>query len=163
MPLTVSTGLSKKQGLPDYGSIGASCNIQFELEASLLENDVAAFQQRVRDSYIACAQAVNDELARQHPIPRQTPTPGIAEARANGHATNGKGHGASDKQLGYARQLAVQINGLGVRRLETLANKMFSKPIVELSSLDASGLIDCLKAIKAGEINLDDALNGATV
>ncbi|MEA1951928.1 MAG: hypothetical protein U9N87_11120 [Planctomycetota bacterium] len=30
-----------------------------------------------------------------------------------------------------------------------------------LTSVDASGLIDCLKAINAGEITLIDALNGA--
>ena len=38
---------------------------------------------------------------------------------------------------------------------------MFNKPFGELTTLDASGLIDCLKAIKAGDINLDNALNGA--
>jgi hypothetical protein len=54
------------------------------------------------------------------------------------------------------------VRGLGVRRLDALANKMFSKPIVGLSSLEASGVIDCLKGIKDGSISLDDALSGAT-
>jgi hypothetical protein len=38
---------------------------------------------------------------------------------------------------------------------------MFSKSAAEITSFEASSLIDTLKAIKAGEVNLDDALNGA--
>ena len=175
MPLKISAGLSKKAGLPDYGSLGASCHVEFEADVGLLRDDLDGFQRQVRNAYVACAQAVNDELARHHDQPGangtgRNGTHPSTSARSdenrqngNGHHSNGNnGYGASQKQVEYIQQLARQIKGLGVRRLETLSQKMFGKPIAGLTSLDASGLIDTLKSVKAGTIDLDAALSGAS-
>ena len=62
MERLTSVGLSKKHGLPDFGSVGASCNVTVELEGSLLHQDLETFQRHVRKAYVACSQAVNDEL-----------------------------------------------------------------------------------------------------
>ena len=171
MPLQLNVGVSKKIGLPDYGSLGTSCNVEVEVDGRLIFDDLEAFHQKVRQAYVACAQAVNDELARQHGSTSQaesqtnaTSRPSTAAPTAtngNGHRNGANGGGASQKQLNYANQLAGQIQGLGIRRLEALANKMFGKPIAGLSSLDASGLIDTLKAIKDGRLDLNAALDGA--
>lgn len=172
MPLRLNVGLSKKLGLRDYGSVGASCNVELELDGSLLQSDPEAFHRHVRNAFVACRQAVHDELARhQQADPAGTESRSGADSpNGNGHGqngsrptngSNGNGHLASDKQLGYARQLAGQIKGLGVRRLEDLCQRMFSKPLAALTSLDASGLIDSLKEIKAGKIDLGAVLNGA--
>ncbi len=163
MPLKLNVGLSKKIGQPDYGSLGASCHVEVELDQSLVFDDLDGFQERVTRAYAACRQAVLDELAR-HQVDTNTQdangqakTPPMPGNPTNGH----NGHRASQKQLDYVQQLASQVRGLGVRRLETLATKMFGKPLADLSSLDASGLIDVLKDVKAGKIDLSAALNGA--
>jgi hypothetical protein len=165
MALTLNVAISKKHGLPDYGSVGATCGLNVEVDGSLLEHDLDSLQRQIQNAYVACTQAVNDELARQQGNGTPAPTSnGHARSNGNGHAataTNGNGHRASEKQLGYARQLAGQIRGLGVRRCETICQTMFGKPLADLATVDASGLIDTLKEIKAGSISVDDALSGA--
>ena len=171
MPLKLNVGVNKKIGLPDYGSLGTSCHVEVEVDGHLIFDDLDAFHQKVRQAYVACAQAVNDELARQQDSPSQIEHPAPATSRTaastngngngNGHRNGTNGGTASQKQLNYANQLAGQIQGLGVRRLEALAIKMFGKPIAGLSSLDASSLIDTLKAIKDGRLDLNAALDGA--
>ncbi len=161
--LKLSVSTSKKIGLPDYGSLGASCGVELELDPRLLDRDPAAFHDRVRQAYVACAQAVNDELGRQQHGQSHRFSGG--DPRDNGNTRNGHGNGngqqATDKQLGYVRQLAGQIEGLGLRRLDELCERMFHKTLGDLNSMDASGLIDTLKQIKAGDIDLAAALDGA--
>lgn len=65
MPMTVKVGHAKKVGQPDFGSLGASCEIELELDGSLLFHDLDGLQQKVQTAYTACRQAVNDELAGQ--------------------------------------------------------------------------------------------------
>jgi hypothetical protein len=169
--MTVSVGLSKKIGTANYGSVGASCNIEFEADHDLLKADPEGFQQRVRNAYAAVRQAVQDELARQQVQAGGTDANGnhananapIAPATtpSNGNSrSSGNGHRISEKQLTFIRQLAGSIKGLGVRRLDTLSTKMFNRPMADLSSLDGSGLIDVLKDVKAGKIDLDSVLSG---
>lgn len=172
MPLKLNVGVNKKIGQPNYGSLGTSCSVEVEVDSGLIFDDLDAFHQRVRQSYIACAQAVNDELARQQDSATDSETrmPAATGANApqtnrnsNGHSIVANGSAASQRQLAYANQLAGQIQGLGVRRLEALAGKMFGKPLAGLSSLDASALIDTLKAMKDGRLDLSTALDGASV
>jgi hypothetical protein len=61
--LRLNVGTNRKIGQPDYGSAGASCNLELELDTTLFQ-DLDGLQQVVRRAYAACNQAVNDELSR---------------------------------------------------------------------------------------------------
>jgi hypothetical protein len=82
--LRLNVGVSRKVGLPDYGSAGASCHIEVELPSELLGRDLDGFHERVRGAYVAAQQAVNDELSRLRPP--ATPFRGDRPAAVSGHA-----------------------------------------------------------------------------
>ena len=77
MAVKLSVGLQQKVGQPEYGSLGASCYLEFEIDRSLLESDRDGFQQQVRSAFAACQQSVNEQLAQ----PAQRPAP-----NGNGHS-----------------------------------------------------------------------------
>ena len=61
--LKLNVGTNRKIGQPDFGSAGASCNLELELDTALFQ-DLEGLQQVVRRAYAACNQSVQDELAR---------------------------------------------------------------------------------------------------
>ena len=177
MPLKLTVSLSKKVGLPEYSSVGASCSLECELDLTLLEGDREGLRQRVTAIYDACRQSVHDELARHNgeqvvpeshadtnpaadPVADRVSATPPAQSNGNGNGNGSEGRPATDKQIDYVHQLSDQVRGLGIRRLESLAQKLFDKPVTALQSFEASVLIDTLKQIKAGSIDLQDALSG---
>jgi hypothetical protein len=173
--MTVNVGYSQKLGRPDYGSIGASCHIECELEGRLALEDPSGFQTKVRELYASCAKAVHEELVQRtsaSPSVEQAPaatngarkTSNGAKPHSSGNSragTNGSAnHRASDRQAEYLQQLARQIPAFGVRKLEWLAQRICGKPLAELSNFDASSLIDTLKAIKEGRLDVEAVAEG---
>jgi hypothetical protein len=163
MPLKLNVGVSRKIGLPDYGSAGASMNLELELEAGLLETDLDAFHKRVRTAYLEAQRAVVEEIARLQD--QDAGVPADAHSATNGHSHR-NGHGGHETVKGrplssaksrparpatpgqvkaiyaIARAQGADLEGLlhddyGVARPE------------ELSLAQASQLIDQLKATAA--------------
>jgi hypothetical protein len=64
MPMRLTVGVSKKVGLPDDSGVGARCSVEVERPEGLVDSDLEAFHERAHDAYVACHQAVFDELNR---------------------------------------------------------------------------------------------------
>ena len=65
MAMKISVGLQKKVGQPNFGSLGASCHVEFEIDPSLVENNIDGFHNKVNGAFLACRQAVNAQLRQQ--------------------------------------------------------------------------------------------------
>ena len=155
MPLKLNVGVSRKVGLPDFGSVGASMNIELELDSSLLDRDLDAFHARVRDAYVAAHQAVHDELARlQAPVEApHDPLASPPRQTSNGHPGE---NGQTDRPpagRSSPRRLATENQ---VRAIRSIASRQHAdldgllrdygvgRP-EDLSLKQASELIDALK------------------
>jgi hypothetical protein len=211
MAIKLSASWSKKIGLPAYSSVGASCQIECELEtAALLQGNHDEFKSQVKSVYSLCREVVESELAchqlatpRNGAGPRLAPqttppngqtgrerpnvafharvspanvqlpcdrkadadvrtvnvgdetTDDLSGLAAGGIATD---QGATQRQLVYLQDLARQIRGLGARRLETLAANQVGKFLDELTSREASCLIELLKDARDGRTSLQQIL-----
>lgn len=151
MALTLSVGLQKKVGLPDYGSLCASCHVEFEIDRSLIDQDLDGFHQRVAGAFAACRQAVNDQLAQQTDSSSRQPKDDkpISTPHNNGHARHG-GSEVHRQNVGTATQSQIRaIFAISKRQRVDLASLVREKFSVDrpedLSIREASTLIDELK------------------
>ena len=166
MPLKLNIGLSKKVGLPNYGSLGASCHVELELDGQIMAGDGNLFQQQVRQAFAACSQAVQDELARQSTgtAPHAGSPPGNGNGHMNGHAeTHSDGHaGNGSDRNGRAKSNGRKATSAQVRAISAIAGRQqldlpqalqsrfqVDRPD-DLSIGDASQFIDELQAAIVG-------------
>lgn len=161
MPLRLNIGLSKKVGLPDYGSLGASVNLELELDSGAI-GDPDRLHQQIRHLFGLAEKSVEEKLCG-----RQTNSPGGdghgGENQHNG-STNGhsrSGYGSRDSQNGHPSRLPTNgraatnsqvraIRAITSRQGIDLGQLMSSRYSIrypeDLTLADASALIDELKA-----------------
>jgi hypothetical protein len=82
MPLKLNVGLSRKVGEANYGSRGASVNVEMELDSGLV-NEPTRLQERIRQLFSVVRTSLSEELNGnngQHPANNSAPA---AEPRQN--------------------------------------------------------------------------------
>lgn len=145
MSLKLNVGLSRKIGEANYGSRGASCHVEVELDTATLSQDPTRFQQRVQEVFAACRQAVEEELSQQ-------PTGGNGARHANArpvrHGLNGQAvtgappRPATANQVKAIRAIAHQA---GIGLASELSQRYGVRSPHALNVGQASQLIDVLK------------------
>jgi hypothetical protein len=157
--LKLNAGFSRKVGEPNYGSRGASINVELEVESHLI-GDPDGLLGRIRGLFDLARRAVDEELNTPN-----TPAANTSDLVADGGAIRGNGRGrtpdrspddpppprcATDSQVRAIRAICQR------RRLDAdqLANERFSvSDVDELTIQEASALIDELKAAPANNGN----------
>ncbi len=156
--LKLNVGYSRKVGEPDFGSRGASINVEVELDAGVIR-EPDRLRGQIQQLFEVAETSVNEELHSAQANVSRSPQNGANGKGQNGHR-NGDANGSSNggSRNGNGR-LATQSQ---VRAIHAIANRQrvdlpdllqnrfrVSRPD-ELSIRDASHMIDELKGQQAG-------------
>lgn len=75
MTLKISVGLSKKVGQPNYSSLGASCQIEMEIDTQSCQGGPLLLQTRISEAFGICKASIENELALERYWVAQTHMP----------------------------------------------------------------------------------------
>jgi hypothetical protein len=153
--MKLNVGLSRKVGEPNYGSRGASVNLELELDNSLVEQP-ERLRERIRQLYQLAKASVDEELNASSPEPANGASNGHSFDRyrtngngaSNGHSSNGHGPRQATSSQVKAIHAIASRNRIDVGRL--VQDRFNVQRPDDLSISDASTLIDELKAVPAG-------------
>lgn len=145
--IKLNCGVSRKVGEPNYGSRGASVNVELELESATVQ-DPKLLHEKIRRLFALAKTSVDEELGLANAPampPASNPAPNSQPPHHTGAPANGNGgKPATDSQL---RAIWAISNQLGLDQ-DAEAHRMYQRPASQLSVPEASRLIDHLKQVQ---------------
>ena len=158
MPLKLNIGLSRKVGEANYGSRGASVNVELEVDGSLV-SEPARLHERIRELFALVRHSLAEELNGAHPTAVSNGSPPAAEP--SNPATGGDPRPESQTpRTGRARAAtpaqvkAIYAIGraghLSDAEIAQRAQEQYGCSPEQLERRDASNFIDALKQEMAG-------------
>jgi hypothetical protein len=144
MAVTVNVGFSRKVGEPNYGSRGASVQLELELDRSAIE-DTERFQSEIDRIFELARDAVDRELQRNL-APSSEPQPDLDECSEAIKSQNGRTRVPRRATPNQVRAIQAIAQNRGVDLSQLLAGEFDAKTAEELTIVEASRLIDRLQS-----------------
>ena len=167
MPMKLNVGLSRKVGEPNYGSRGATVNLELEVDSTLAA-EPDRLQQRIRELFGLAKMSIDEELqvdpsqpaASQQRSTDRTATntrqqhtngrSGGSRAATNGARSNGNGRQSTNNPppatASQVRALHAIANRLGLNLEDVVQDRFNISDATVLTVAEASQLIDDLNA-----------------
>jgi hypothetical protein len=151
MPLKLNVGLNKKIGEANYGSRGASVNVELELDSGLV-TEPGKLQERIRQLFGVVRASLAEELkGHSNGQARSSDRPPVNQPQTNGNGTGQRSDNGQKTQPRPATQSQVRAIGAIAKRLQLdlddlLRTRYQVRRTQDLSIKEASQLIDELKS-----------------
>jgi hypothetical protein len=140
--LKLNVGFSRKTGESNFGSRGASVNLELEAESGLA-GDPDRLKERIRHLFGLAKASVEEELNGQS---TNGHTAGPAAANGNGQSKGHRQDSARRATASQARDLRAIAERQGTDLQDALRRRYDVDQPEQLSIIQASELIDSLKA-----------------
>ena len=167
MPMKLNVGLSRKVGEPNYGSRGATVNLELELDSTLVA-EPERLQERIRELFGLAKASIEEELHIepaqpavnvQHSAGQAATTPrqqhangrnGASRSTTNGYRSNGNGRQPANNPppatASQIRALHAIANRQGLNLEAVLQDRFDISDAATLTVAEASQMIDDLNA-----------------
>jgi hypothetical protein len=153
MPLKLNVGLSRKVADQNYGSRGASVNVELEVESALAA-DPAKLRDRIRLTFGSIRDSLVEELNGSTTNGQQPRSNGNGQTQVPSNGSNGNNGQRSSTPRPATQSQVRAITAIAKRRqinlVELLGSRFNVRQAQDLSIKQASQLIDELKNDQGG-------------